>query len=147
MNLLSNLKNTHRSKKARKLLGRGIGSGKGKTCGRGHKGAGSRAGYKRRWGYEGGQMRLYMKLPARGFSNVRFAVPVEAVNLYQIEQSYENGETVNLESLKQKGLITNGCKRLKLLGDGEITKKIKIEVHLASGSAQEKAKNSLTLIG
>ena len=84
---LHSLKNTTKERKPRKLLGRGIGSGLGKTCGRGEKGAGSRSGYTRRYGYEGGQFRMFMKIPIRGFSNVRFQHRLTSVNLSQIDTS------------------------------------------------------------
>lgn len=96
---LNSLSNPTRPFKKCKRLGRGLGSKLGKTCGRGEKGAGARAGYKRRWGYEGGQMRMFMKLPARGFNNERFRVPVEAVNLFHIEKFYSEGEVMSLKNL------------------------------------------------
>ncbi|NGX57561.1 MAG: 50S ribosomal protein L15 [Chlamydiae bacterium] len=147
MNDLSTLKNT-RPTKGRKRVGRGNGSGLGKTCGRGHKGDGSRAGYKRRLGYEGGQLRLHLKLPQRGFSNARFRTEYETVNLYQIDQSFEDGDTVNIESLCKKGLISGKNKKVKLLGEGKITKKVSFEMQSISSGAREKlqkAKLSFTL--
>lgn len=135
---LFNLKNTTRPKKRRKLLGRGVGSGLGKTAGRGQKGAGARSGYKRRAFYEGGQMRLHMKMPQRGFSRARFQKKLETINLFQIEQSFQDGETVNLDTLRKAGLITGHVWGVKLLGDGEITKKVTIEVNAMSSSAKSK---------
>jgi len=148
MTTLSNLSDTNRPVKSRRRVGRGNGSGVGKTCGRGHKGAGSRSGYKRRIGYEGGQIRLYLKLPGRGFSNARFRKEWESVNLLQIEQVYEDNEVVNLQTLIEKGLISGKHDRVKLLGEGEITKKVSFEVQAISDGAQEKlqkAKLSFTL--
>lgn len=145
---LSSLKNTTRPHKRAKLLGRGPGSGKGKTCGRGHKGAGSRAGYKRRWGYEGGQMRLHMKLPERGFSNVRFRKELETVNLFQIQSVFSDGEKVNIETLRQHGLISGRVIGVKILGEGNLSKKVSIEADMISAGAREKlqqAKISVTL--
>jgi len=139
---LSELKDLNKKPKRYKRVGRGIGTGKGKTCGRGHKGAGSRSGYRRRWGYEGGQIRLHMKLPKRGFSNVRFKKEVESVNLYEIEQVYSDGENVNLETLKNKGLVSSNAKRVKLLGDGELTRKVSVELQAISSSAQEKLQSA-----
>lgn len=141
---LSTLKNTSRPAKRTKLLGRGPGSGSGKTCGRGQKGAGARAGSKRRWGYEGGQMRLFMKLPTRGFSNARFQKlhPVDSVNLYQIEMHFSDGETVSIETLKFKGLIDRRAKDVKLLGEGKLSKKVKIELDKLTASAKEKLEKS-----
>lgn len=137
---LSTLKNSSRPAKRTKLLGRGPGSGSGKTCGRGQKGAGARAGSKTRWGYEGGQMRLFMKLPSRGFSNARFQKlnPVDSINLYQIEIHFDDGETVSIETLKQKGLIDRRAKEVKLLGEGKLTKKVKIDLEKMTASAREK---------
>lgn len=135
---LGNLKNTTRPRKTRRRVGRGIGSGLGKTSGRGEKGAGSRAGYKRRWGYEGGQMRLFMKLPQRGFSNARFRRPYHTVNLREIEFAYADGETVNLETLVQRGFISGPTYGVKLLGKGELTKKVTFELDDISESALQK---------
>src|ERR1700691_964619 len=103
---LNTLKNTSRPAKNRKRVGRGIGSKSGKTCGRGEKGAGARAGYKRRLGKEGGNMPLFMKLPIRGSSNVRFRREYHTVNLDQLNHVFEDGETVNLEALKERGFIS-----------------------------------------
>src|SRR6202035_5633980 len=96
---LGNLKNSTRPAKNVKRVGRGLGSGLGKTCGRGEKGAGARSGYKRRHTYEGGQFRMFMKMPIRGFSNARFRKEYEAINLGQIDKLFENGEEVNLGTL------------------------------------------------
>lgn len=138
MTTLHSLKNTTRPRKARRRVGRGIGSGLGKTSGRGEKGAGSRSGYKRRWGYEGGQMRLHMKLPERGFSNFRFRRPYHTINLREIEMSYEDGETVNLETLMERGFISGPTYGVKLLGSGELTKKVTIELDDISEAALRK---------
>lgn len=135
---LNNLKNDFRPRLSKRRVGRGIGSGLGKTSGRGEKGAGSRAGYKRRWGYEGGQMRLFMKIPKRGFSNVRFRRAFHTVNLREIERAYENGETVNLETLVERGFISGPTYGVKLLGVGELTKKVTIELDDISESALKK---------
>ena len=83
---LGSLKNTTRPRKSVKRVGRGLGSGLGKTCGRGEKGAGARSGYKRRHTYEGGQFRTFMKIPQRGFSQARFRKPYHVINLFQISQ-------------------------------------------------------------
>src|SRR5437762_3354277 len=93
---LESLKNTSRPRKNVKRVGRGLGSGLGKTCGRGEKGAGSRSGYKRRHTYEGGQFRLFMKTPIRGFNNAQFCTEYEPVNLGQLNAMYEDGEVVNV---------------------------------------------------
>lgn len=138
MTSLNNLKDVTRERKKRKRVGRGIGSGTGKTCGRGEKGAGSRSGYKRRLGYEGGQFRLYMKLPIRGFSNERFRKDFEAVNLSQIDAMYEDGEVVNAQTLTEKGFLRGKIHGIKILGNGELKKKVKIEASAVSSSAQDK---------
>jgi large subunit ribosomal protein L15 len=146
---LHSLKNTTKERKPRKLLGRGIGTGLGKTSGRGEKGAGSRSGYKRRYGYEGGQFRLFMKIPIRGFSNFRFRHRLTAINLSQIEKVYSDGEVVNAETLKKYGLFHGKINGIKLLGNGDITKKLSFEVHAISKSARDKlqkAKVPFTLL-
>ena len=139
---LSNLKNSSRPARKVKRVGRGLGSGLGKTCGRGEKGAGSRSGYKRRYTYEGGQFRMFMKMPIRGFSNARFRIPYETINLGQIEEIYSEGETVNIATLKKKGYIKGRNVRLKILGDGELTVKVNIEADALSETAKAKLENS-----
>ena len=134
---LGSLKNTSKTHKKVKRVGRGPGSGKGKTCGRGEKGAGSRSGYKRRYGYEGGQFRTFMKLPIKGFSNAPFSTEFEVINLAQIDALFADGETVNIHTLKAKG-YSNGRNKLKVLGNGELTKKVSIEAHAISDGAREK---------
>lgn len=146
---LSTLKNTTRTELRSKRVGRGIGSGVGKTCGRGQKGAGARSGYKRRFGYEGGQFRTFMKIPQRGFSQARFRKPYHVINLFQINEMFEDGETVNLESLAERGYLSGKTYGIKILGSGEITKKLTIEAHALSDCAREKlnsAKVSFTLL-
>ena len=135
---LHNLKNTTRLAKARKRVGRGLGSKLGKTCGRGEKGAGSRSGYKRRWGKEGGNMPLFMKIPIRGFNNARFRRAYDIVNLEQLNNAFNDGEEVTIESLRDKGFISGPSHGVKLLGNGELKKKLKISVHAFSESAREK---------
>lgn len=136
---LANLSNTHRPKKKIQRVGRGVGSGRGKTCTRGHKGDKSRSGYKRREGREGGQLPLYRKLPTRGFTRGLFLLETLCINLGLIEKLYENGEVVNYETLRQKGIaprqIPGG---IKILGVGELKKKVTIEAHRYSESAREK---------
>lgn len=132
------LKNSTRPKKTRKRVGRGSGSKLGKTCGRGEKGMGARSGYQKRLGYEGGQMRLHMKLPKRGFSRARFQERPDAVNLGLIEEHFNDGEEVSYETLKAKGLIRGNGYGLKILGDGEITKKVRIITNALTATAKEK---------
>lgn len=138
MTSLNKLKDVSRERKKRKRVGRGVGSGIGKTCGRGEKGAGARSGYKRRLGYEGGQFRLFMKLPIRGFSNARFRNEYDTVNLGQINEMYEDGEVVNAQTLTEKGFLRGKPQRVKVLGNGELKKKVKIEVSAISSSANDK---------
>lgn len=150
MSSLHTLKNTHRKPKSRMRVGRGPGTGKGKTCGRGLNGAGARSGYKRREGKEGGQFPLYRKLPTRGFSNVRFQKKLDTVNLGQISAMYEDGEIVNLDTLRGKGFISGKSYGLKILGDGELDKAVTFEVNAFSKSAMtiiEEKKVKFTLIG
>lgn len=139
---LESLKNTSRPYKRRKLLGRGVGCKRGKTCGRGHKGDGSRSGHKQRYGNIGSGVPLHRKVPTRGFSHVRFAKRLDVVNLDQIEAVFEAGDTVSLESLKQKGFIRGASYGVKVLGNGTLTKKVKFDVAAISESAKEKLKNA-----
>ncbi len=135
---LGNLRNTTKERKSVKRVGRGLGSGLGKTCGRGEKGAGSRSGYKRRYTYEGGQFRMFMKMPYRGFSNARFRTAYEPVNLDQINEMFNDGDVVNVETLTHQGFIKGRNIRLKVLGNGELTKKVTIEADAFSESAKDK---------
>ena len=144
---LSALKNNSRPYKMRKRVGRGPGSKLGKTCGRGVKGAGSRSGYTRRWGYEGGQMRMQMKMPKRGFSNVRFQKRLEAVNLGMIEEHFQDGDEVSYETLFLKRLVRGNGYGVKLLGDGEITKKVIFVVDDISEAAREKIEKAGIQVG
>lgn len=138
MMTLATLKNISKFKKRMKRVGRGPGSGLGKTCGRGEKGAGARSGYKRRLGYEGGQFRTFMKIPQRGFNQTRFRRPLDSVNLGQIDAMYEDGETVNLFTLSDRGFLSGASYGLKILGNGELKKNVTIEAHAFSDSAREK---------
>lgn len=135
---LSTLRNTDRTDKRSKRVGRGIGSGVGKTCGRGQKGAGARSGYKRRFGYEGGQFRTFMKIPQRGFNQARFRKPYHVINLFQINEMFDDGEVVKLETLAERGFLSGKTYGIKILGTGEITKKLTIEAHAFSDCAREK---------
>src|ERR1700722_9843332 len=102
MTALESLQDTSRKRKKRIRVGRGLGSGLGKTCGRGEKGAGSRSGYKRRYGYEGGQFRMFMKMPIRGFNNFNFRMAYEPINLAQIEELFEDGDIVSIDTLIER---------------------------------------------
>jgi large subunit ribosomal protein L15 len=142
MKSLATLKNVTRPKQARKRVGRGLGSGLGKTSGRGEKGAGARSGYKRRHGYEGGQFRTFMKLPIRGFSNESFRKRLDFINLNQISELYADGEVVSIETLVAKGFLAPTTHGIKILGNGELTKKVTIEADAVSSGAREKLKKA-----
>ena len=123
--------------KKRKRIGRGIGSGHGKTSGRGHKGLGSRAGGTVRRLTEGGQMPMFRRLPKRGFNNKKFAARFEVVNVSQLER-FDDGAQVGVEQLSQAGLVCALCSKVKILGDGELTKRLTVAAHKFSKTAEEK---------
>jgi large subunit ribosomal protein L15 len=123
--------------KARKRIGRGTGSGHGKTCGRGHKGSGSRAGSTSTSLYEGGQMPLFRRLPKRGFNNYKFETRYQIVNISQLER-FDEGAAVGVEQLSHAGLIDSRKSKVKILGDGELTKKLDVTAHKFSKSAKQK---------
>ena len=123
--------------KKRKRIGRGPGSGHGKTSGRGHKGYYSRAGSSRRISFEGGQMPLARRIAKRGFSNKAFAAVVAIVGLDTLEKYFEAGDTVNPETLKEKGIVKGRYDQIKVLANGELTKKLTVQVHRVSKSAEE----------
>ncbi len=130
------------AKKNRKRLGRGSGSGTGTTSGKGNKGQKSRSGGGVRPGFEGGQMPLMRRLPKRGFRNTMFQKPYEIVNLDQVNKKFTDGETVNSETLVDRGLIKGNLNGVKVLGNGELDKKLKFEVDYISKSAVEKIKSA-----
>jgi large subunit ribosomal protein L15 len=134
---LSNLKPAQGSKFSKKRVGRGPGSGNGKTAGRGHKGAQSRSGYSYKRGFEGGQMPLHRRLPKRGFNNI-FRTEYAVVNLDQLEAQFEKGATVSPDSLREAGLIHGKRLPIKVLGRGEITKALTVKADKFSGKAAEK---------
>lgn len=139
MTTLSNLTNTHRPKKKVQRVGRGPGSKRGKTSCRGEKGDKSRSGYKTRQPKEGGQLPLFRKMPTRGFTRGRHIKASLALNLSMIQAAYEDGEVVNFETLRQKGLAPRELPGgIKILGQGELSKKVTIEAHRFSQSAKEK---------
>lgn len=139
---LNSLSNELRPYKRRRRVGRGIGSGLGKTCARGHKGAGSRSGWKKRERYEGGQIPLYRKLPVRGFSRARFQKKLDCINLGQLDLLYTDGEVVNIETLKNCGFLKGVTHGIKVLAEGELTKKLTFEVNAISVEAAEKLKKA-----
>jgi large subunit ribosomal protein L15 len=124
--------------KKKRIIGRGNGSTRGGTSGRGSNGQNARSGGGVRPGFEGGQMPLYRRVARRGFSNYPFKIEYETVNLWELETKYTDSETVNAETLKEKGIVKGKNKRIKVLGDGEITKKLTIDVDKLSASAKEK---------
>jgi large subunit ribosomal protein L15 len=135
-----NLNDIHRGihkNKARKRIGRGVGSGHGKTATRGSKGQGSRSGSSTSPIFEGGQMPLVRRIPKRGFHN-RWADSVAAVNLGVLEKHFQSGEEVTPDSLRAKDIVKGRYDALKVLGDGELTKNLKISAHKFSRSALEK---------
>jgi large subunit ribosomal protein L15 len=123
--------------KKRRRIGRGPGSGQGKTAGKGHKGQKSRAGYSALSIFQGGAMPLVRRVPKRGFHN-EFAVRVVAVNLRTLERVFESGEEVTPESLRAKNLARVRADELKILGHGELTKKLKVSAHRFSQTARDK---------
>lgn len=125
-------------RKKRKRVGRGPGSGHGKTCGRGHKGEGSRSGRKRRTGFAGGSMPLARLIAKRGFNNNQFADRVLALNVSLLEDRFESGEEVSPETLKERGLAKGRFDAIKVLGNGNLTKKLTVKAHRFSRSAEEK---------
>jgi len=117
--------------------GRGSGSGRGKTSGRGHNGSLSRAGSSLRLLYEGGQMPLFRRLPKRGFSNVVFAVRYQIINVSQLER-FNDDSVVGVEQLSDAGLIGSIRDKVKVLGDGQLTKKLQVTAHRFSRAAEQK---------
>lgn len=126
------------STKDRKRIGRGAGSGQGKTAGKGHKGQKARAGRGMRPGFEGGQMPLQRRLPKRGFNNI-FRQEVATVNVSAIDAAFENGATVTIEDLVSAGLVKKVLAGgVKVLGNGEMTKSLTVKANAFSASAKEK---------
>lgn len=122
--------------KRRKRIGRGVGSGKGKTAGRGHKGYGSRSGNTN--AHEGGAIPMWKRFPKRGFSNARFMKQFAIVNLKALDAGFNDGDEVNPESLKQAGIIRDTKAPVKILGYGELSKKLTVTATAFTKSAQEK---------
>ncbi|MFO0981733.1 MAG: 50S ribosomal protein L15 [Planctomycetota bacterium] len=123
--------------KKRKRTGRGLGSGSGKTASKGTKGQQSRSGYSRKLGFEGGQMAIFRRLPKRGFTNARFQVETAALNVGTLN-SFQDGEMVDLETLKARGLAKKSARRLKILGGGALERKLSVRAHSYSDSAKRK---------
>jgi large subunit ribosomal protein L15 len=141
---LHNLKPKPGSKRPRKRLGRGEGSGLGKTSGRGHKGAGSRAGAKEKAGYEGGQNPIHMRMRKLRGPHMKKSMPFEnfrtktqPINLNDLEERFESGDEVTVATLKEKGLAKRSHP-VKILARGEIKKKLDVHAHAFSAAAKEK---------
>jgi large subunit ribosomal protein L15 len=134
---LHDLKPPRGMKHAKKRIGRGQGSGNGKTAGRGHKGAQSRSGYHFKRGFEGGQMPLHRRVPKRGFHNP-FRVEYEVVNLDTLGERFDAGTVVTPDLLREKGLVPGGAQRIKILARGELGKSLTVHAHKFSGKAAEK---------
>lgn len=121
----------------RMRIGRGTGSGNGKTSGRGHKGRGQRSGASRRAGYEGGQMPIYRQVPKVGFTNARFRTDYTILNVGDLS-AFEDGSTVDLQQILDRGLASKTSNLLKLLGNGELNVKLTVRAQKFSKTAQEK---------
>ena len=124
--------------KRRKRIGCGESSGHGKTSCRGNKGQHARSGHAIRPGFEGGQMPLHRRLPKKGFNNVQFRDKIEVVNVGELDKAFEDGATVTAQALTEAGLINRNCDKVKVLGDGEITRKLSFQGVLVSAPAKAK---------
>jgi large subunit ribosomal protein L15 len=134
---LNNLRPPQGATHAKKRIGRGQGSGNGKTAGRGHKGAKSRSGFHYKRGFEGGQMPLHRRVPKRGFHNP-FRVEYDVINLDTLGTTFDAGTVVTPDLLRERGLLARGRKPLKVLGRGDIGKALTVHAHKFSGKAAEK---------
>ena len=134
---LNNLKPADRSKFKKKRVGRGPGSGLGKTAGRGHKGAQSRSGYHFKRGFEGGQMPLHRRVPKRGFTNARFRTSYTVINVDDLN-GFADGVTIDLEAVLEKGLTSRVSGLFKILGNGKLERKLTVRAQKFSKSAIEK---------
>ena len=135
---LSNLVNTPGARTSRKRVGRGCGSGLGKTSGRGHKGQNARKGHKHKLQFEGGQMPLVRRLPKRGFNNAAFNAKALAVNVGDLEKKFEAGAEITIETLAKAGFSDNKKPKIKILAKGELTKKFAVKGVPVSASAKAK---------
>ena len=125
------------SSKERKRIGRGPASGQGKTAGKGHKGQKARAGRGMRPGFEGGQMPLQRRIPKRGFNNI-FATEMAIANIAALDKYFDDGATVTVDALIEKGIIKKTLDGVKILGQGELTKKLTVQANAFSDSAKSK---------
>ena len=133
---LHELKPAEGSRKVRNRVGRGIGSGNGKTAGKGHKGQNARSGGGVRPGFEGGQLPLFRRLPKRGFSNAKFKTEYAVINLSDLNK-FENDAVITPELLKEMGLVKNQLDGIKVLGNGKLEKKLTVKAHKFSSVAKE----------
>lgn len=134
---LNNLRPPKGAKHSKMRVGRGHGSGQGKTAGRGHKGAQSRSGWGKKRGFEGGQMPLHRRVPKRGFTNP-FRVEYVVVNLDTLVEVFDAGSDVTPELLRERGLVREKRALIKVLGRGDVTKKLTVRAHKFSGAAAQK---------
>ena len=134
---LNNLRPAEGSTHKKKRVGRGPGSGLGKTAGRGNKGQKSRSGYSMKIGFEGGQMPLQRRLPKRGFTNIFKKQWIE-VTLATLEQSFEAGDTITPETMHERGVIAKGKRDIVVLGTGDITKALTVSAHRFTKGARQK---------
>lgn len=135
---LNDLKPSPGSRHRRKRLGCGESSGRGKTSGRGHNGQKARSGGSIRPGFEGGQMSLIRRLPKRGFNNANFKTSYAVVNVKLLEERFEAGAVINETALRDAGIVSRKCDGIKVLGDGELTKKFTVEADKISAAARAK---------
>jgi large subunit ribosomal protein L15 len=134
---LNNLRPAERSKKNKKRIGRGQGTGQGTQAGRGHKGAKSRSGFKFKRGFEGGQMPLHRRIPKRGFHNL-FRIEYSVVNLDTLGERFEAGTVITPELLRERGLVRRSRQPVKVLARGDIGTNLTVRAHKFSGKAAEK---------
>lgn len=139
---LHTLKPNKGAKHRIKRLGCGESSGLGKTSGKGNKGQKARSGGSVRPGFEGGQMPLHRRLPKKGFNNKDFKTTVSVVNLAQLEKHFSDGDTVNEEILREKNIVNRNSDIVKVLGQGNISKKLTVAVDAVSASAREKIESA-----
>ncbi len=133
---LNSIPHSGGANRRRKRIGKGEGNGHGKTCGRGHKGQKSRSGFSQRPGFESGHIPLYRRIPKRGFNNKNFRTDYAVVNLVDLER--HEADTVTPESLAAAGLIRNAERRVKVLGDGELSRALQVSAHRFSATAVAK---------
>ena len=148
--ILNDVQTGIQTRKARKRIGRGTGSGHGKTSGRGHKGYFSRSGSSRRQGFQGGQMPLFRRVAKRGFNNRQFSPEVVVINVGTLGEKFEAGAEICPRVLAERGLIPSRFDELKVLGNGELKIALKIKAHRFSGTAETQitaAGGSFEIIG